>query len=295
LAHCDASAATAAACGLPELFHMISEIRDLFISVFLRIEKETADFVSANRRFDARVALIILVALTSLIFTQYFAVHPGYRMLVDVLKSLNFTEAAQQFTIWIDTSGNVRIHRLMYWVGIILISYVGLPVLCVKFILRQKLRDFGLGIGSSSAYVWLYALMMLVMLPVVFFISKTPSFLHMYPFYKLTPGESLYPYFWIWQALYFVQFICIEFFFRGFLLHGLKQRFGYYAVLLMAIPYCMIHFGKPMPEAFSAIVAAVILGTLSLHSRSIWMGVLVHFSVAVTMDIAAVWRLGLLG
>jgi uncharacterized protein len=276
------------------IIRMIQKIRDLFLSVFSRTQEETAAFVSANKGFDSRVVLVILVALTSMIFTQYLAIKPGYRMLADALTSLNFTGPAQQLSLWMDSAGNIRIHRLMYWVCVILVFYLGLPILCVKFLLKQKLRDFGFGIGNSSAYAWLYVLMMLIMVPAVILISSSPSFLHMYPFYKLKPGESLYPYFWMWQGLYFVQFICIEFFFRGFLLHGLKQRFGYYSVLLMAIPYCMIHFGKPMPEAFSAIVAGIILGTLSLHSKSIWLGVLVHFSVAFTMDFTAVCRLGLL-
>jgi membrane protease YdiL (CAAX protease family) len=96
----------------------------------------------------------------------------------------------------------------------------------------------------------------------------------------------------MWQILYFVQFICVEFFFRGFLLHGLKQKFGYYSVFIMTIPYCMIHFGKPMPETFSAIIAGIILGTLSLKSNSIWLGVAIHYSVAITMDLAAIWQLG---
>ena len=40
----------------------------------------------------------------------------------------------------------------------------------------------------------------------------------------------------------------LEFFFRGFILHGTKQRFGFYAIFVMIIPYCMIHFGKPIVE-----------------------------------------------
>jgi membrane protease YdiL (CAAX protease family) len=46
----------------------------------------------------------------------------------------------------------------------------------------------------------------------------------------------------------------------------------------------MIHFGKPMPETLGAIFAGIILGVLSLKSNSIWLGVLLHFSVAIAMD-----------
>jgi len=55
----------------------------------------------------------------------------------------------------------------------------------------------------------------------------------------------------------------------------------------------MIHFGKPFPETMAAIIAGIVLGTLSLKSRTIWMGVLIHYSVALTMDLSAVWQKGL--
>ena len=46
----------------------------------------------------------------------------------------------------------------------------------------------------------------------------------------------------------------------------------------------MIHYNKPLAEVFGAFVAAMVLGTLSLRTRSIWCGALIHITVAVTMD-----------
>ena len=73
---------------------------------------------------------------------------------------------------------------------------------------------------------------------------------------------------------------------------GLKNRFGFYSIFIMTIPYCMIHFGKPMPETIGAIIAGLILGTLSMKSRSILLGVLIHYSIAISMDMCALWRKG---
>jgi len=84
-----------------------------------------------------------------------------------------------------------------------------------------------------------------------------------------------------------VQFIALEVFFRGFLLHGLRRALGANAIFVMVVPYCMIHFQKPMPETFGAIGAGLILGTLALRTRSIWGGVLIHVGVAMTMDVLA--------
>ncbi len=55
----------------------------------------------------------------------------------------------------------------------------------------------------------------------------------------------------------------------------------------MIVPYCMIHYGKPMPETLGAIGAGLILGTLAMRTKSIWGGVLIHIGVAMTMDVLA--------
>jgi membrane protease YdiL (CAAX protease family) len=58
----------------------------------------------------------------------------------------------------------------------------------------------------------------------------------------------------------------------------------------MMIPYVMIHFDKPILEVFAAIIAGIVLGTLAMRTRSIWAGFLIHVSVALAMDIAAIWQ-----
>ena len=122
--------------------------------------------------------------------------------------------------------------------------------------------------------------------------STNANFLHTYPFYRVDPGEPLWPAFWIWEALYILQFIALEFFFRGFLLHGLRRRMGFYAVFAMMVPYVLIHFGKPMLETLVAIIAGVVLGALSLKNRSVWLGAAIHVAVALSMDTLALWRTG---
>jgi hypothetical protein len=59
-------------------------------------------------------------------------------------------------------------------------------------------------------------------------------------------------------------------------------------------PYTMIHFQKPMPEAFAAIFAGVFLGWLSFKNGNIWMGLVLHCTVAFSMDILALYNKGLL-
>ncbi|HEU4536005.1 MAG TPA: CPBP family intramembrane glutamic endopeptidase, partial [Polyangiaceae bacterium] len=84
----------------------------------------------------------------------------------------------------------------------------------------------------------------------------------------------------------------LEFFFRGFLLHGCRRRFGPYAIFVMVVPYCMIHYGKPYLEANGAVLAGVVLGTLAMKTRSIYAGLCVHVAVALGMDVAVLTARG---
>ena len=76
---------------------------------------------------------------------------------------------------------------------------------------------------------------------------------------------------------------------------GLLRRFGWLSILVMTVPYTMIHFTKPMPEATAAIFAGLILGYLAVRSKSFVPGIFLHAGVALTMDLLVLWRMGALG
>ena len=76
---------------------------------------------------------------------------------------------------------------------------------------------------------------------------------------------------------------------------GLLPRFGSLSVVVMTIPYTMIHFGKPVQEAFAAIIAGLILGLMAVRSKSFVPGIFLHVAVAITMDLLVLWRIGALG
>ena len=188
--------------------------------------------------------------------------------------------------------GNEQLSDLANWVLVLFVFYFMVPMLFIKLLFRENLQDYGLKWKDAFGEYRIYLLMLCVMVPLVAFFSTTAAFQAKYPFYDMAPGEKLFPFFWAWEALYFLQFFALEFFFRGFMVHGLKDRFGDYSVLVMMIPYCMIHFGKPLPETIAAIIAGILLGMLSLRTRSILLGVAIHYSVGLMMDLAALWQKG---
>jgi membrane protease YdiL (CAAX protease family) len=155
------------------------------------------------------------------------------------------------------------------------------------FFRRDRLADFGLRTGGFLAHAWIYALCVAVMVPVLQIVSRQPDFADYYPMYKLA-GRSWVD-FAVWELVYIGQFFALEIFFRGFWLRAMRA-FGAGAIWSMVVPYCMIHYGKPYLEACAAVVAGVVLGSLAMRTRSIYAGFLVHGTVAILMDVLALYR-----
>ncbi len=175
----------------------------------------------------------------------------------------------------------------VWWAAWHLVLFLAVPMGIVKFGLRQPLSAFGWQVGDAGVYWRLYAgfvLFFIVFLSI--FAHFSPSFLHYYPFYKLSHRSWLD---WLaWEGLYMAQFVALEFFFRGFILQGLRVPMGSSAIAVMVVPYTMIHLPKLWPEAMGAILFGVLLGVLAIRSRSILGGLAIHASVALTLDISGV-------
>ncbi|CAN5300492.1 hypothetical protein BH20ACI2_BH20ACI2_16720 [soil metagenome] len=184
---------------------------------------------------------------------------------------------------------------LMWWVFVSVFFYFVLPAFLVSFAQKRNLSEIGLSFSIEKGFAKLLIVCMAVMLPLVYLMSLTGSFSAKYPFLQIYNEE---PYIgWtllVWELAYFAQFFGLEFFFRGFLLHSLKPALGLYSIFAMTVPYTMIHFGKPMAETFAAIFAGIFLGWLSYKNGNIWLGLVLHCTVAFSMDILALYNKGLL-
>lgn len=177
-----------------------------------------------------------------------------------------------------------------WWIGGMLVLWVALPAaLAVKF----KFRPAELGLRTKGVLpkLWVYGVLYLVVMIGVLWAGTQEGFTRMYPMIKPWYCER-----WTWAvllswwALYALQFFAVEFFFRGWMLFTLEKELGMAAVAVMIVPYCMIHFHKPLPEALGAVVAGMVLGWIALRTRSIWGGWLVHVAIAISMDVLSLLK-----
>ena len=188
-----------------------------------------------------------------------------------------------------------NLYGLVWWVAVSMLFYFVIPALFVKFVQKRKLSEIGIALSIEKGFLKLLFFCIAVMLPIVYWMSLTASFSNKYPFLKVYNGDPyLSSTLLVWELVYFLQFFGLEFFFRGFLVHSLKPSLGFYSILVMTVPYCMIHFQKPMPETFAAIFAGIFLGWISYKNGTIWLGLVLHCAVAFSMDILALYAKGLL-
>ena len=176
-----------------------------------------------------------------------------------------------------------------WWSGARFIGYVLIPLPLWKLLFpKDRLVDMGLRAKGFFEHFWVYGLCLAIVLPLMLLVSTQPDFGSYYPFYKTASRSWLD--FMLWEAMYWLQFFSLELFFRGWMVGALRRTMGAGAIFAMALPYCMIHYGKPYFEAHGAVVAGVVLGSLSMRTRSIYAGFLVHITVAVGMDFLSLYK-----
>lgn len=239
-------------------------------------------------KLDRRALFALIYAAIGLTCITYFK-NPEYLELI--LRNTRFVDIGNEAAN--PTSNNL--YALIWWVFVSVFFYFVVPAIFVKFVQKRSLSDIGIAHRIEPGFLKLLLVCIAVMLPLVYLMSLTGSFSGKYPFLKVYSGD---PYFsmtlLIWELVYFFQFFGLEFFFRGFLVHSLKPSLGVYSILVMTVPYCMIHFQKPMAETFAAICAGIFLGWISYRNGTIWLGLVLHCTVAFSMDILALYNKGLL-
>jgi membrane protease YdiL (CAAX protease family) len=242
-----------------------------------------------------RVVAIMVTAALMLTLQHYLLTGPSLYRTRALLRDIGLGFVADWLNAPVGWNiGGIEDERrfLAYWAFGNVVTYFVIPAFIVRFVFREKLADYGFKLRGAFADGWIYIAFFAVVGSLVLVVSRNREFQQTYPFYHPGLHENLWPHFWRWELLYALQFLALEFFFRGFMVHGLRRRLGSGAIPAMMVPYCMIHFQKPLPETLAAIVAGLVLGFMSLRTRSIILGAVIHIGVALSMDFASLWRQG---
>ncbi len=187
---------------------------------------------------------------------------------------------------------------------------LGLPLIVIILFLKEEPIDFGMTGGDREYGFKATLIAILCMLPILWYASRTPDFVRYYGNTLSQPlavgnyvfGTFFKPHLQLTGLLYYESmmgfyFFCWEFFFRGFLLFGMSkfQRLGNWgAIIVQTIPFTLLHWSlipaasKPPMEILSAFFGGLILGWLAIRTKSFLYGFLIHWAIALGLDLLLV-------
>lgn len=252
---------------------MSSLVRFLTIDQWKKID----DVYKRENSFDLKAIWVLLTCVAVLILSKYFGTSrfiKGWEPAMDLFAGLPYSD----------------MYPSLYFAVFKGVNYFVLPALVIKLIFKEGLATHGVRLETDRRVLLLYLVMFLAVFPLVYAASLSSAFVEKYPLYH-NAGDSLVQLV-LWELFYGGQFFMLEFFFRGFLLFTLARYIGAYAIFVMVVPYAMIHFTKPLAETIGAVVTGTALGTLALRTRSIFGGVIIHMTVAWSMDLLALYQKG---
>ncbi len=246
------------------------------------LKDEIIDF--ARTKLD--VVIVMATAAICLVTLHYYVIGSPF---FEKSFSGDFEWFLSQIGLLKQLNLSDRLLDLVGWSFGCFFVYVVIPM-TVLTLCGKNVTEYGWNARGLLKHLPIYLAMYVVVGIALVCVSFRKDFQTYYPFYKdpISWKELL-----IWEFFYALQFISLEFFFRGFMVHGLKEKLGgMSAVCVMMFPYLMIHFGKPWLESLGAFIAGAILGTVSLRTGSIGGGAVVHIMVAWSMDATALWQQG---
>jgi hypothetical protein len=179
---------------------------------------------------------------------------------------------------------NVYWNQIVYWPLKMVVLVTALFIIWKRFNPEQPFY----GTSTKGFNIKPYAGLLLLMIPLLLWAATQRDFLAIYPklknsYYVNHSGQWYHKL--LYELSYGVDFFSIELFFRGFLVLAFATWAGKDAVLPMALFYCTIHFGKPLGECISSYFGGLILGAITMQTRSIWGGLMVHLGIAWLMEL----------
>lgn len=185
--------------------------------------------------------------------------------------------------------------RWSQWVGLSIVANLVLPLGIIWMFFGQGITrpewlkeqrynawNYGWDFKEWRRHLKLALIMFVVMLPFLWFASRDPNAQAYYRNVYFPPVTGVQSFAWLMLTLIIYMF-CWEWFFRGFLLFGTAQGLGSIAaIILQAVAFGAVHYGKPPSELASAFAGGLVLGIVAWRERSFAPAFYTHALVHLT-------------
>ena len=210
-------------------------------------------------------------------------------MSVALITFLSMQYAQPPFFRQIWNTNDNKFYSALYWDAADGFLMFIVPIILIFTVLKGKPSEYGFRIGDYKFGLISAGVFLLIMLPVVWVISGSETFAKAYPQggSMVRDDFSVLLYYELFVGFYMLAW---EFFWRGYMLFGLKNKFGYYAIFIQMIPFFILHRGKPEIETFASIFAGLILGIQAWRARSFIYCFIAHWGVMIFVDTISVLR-----
>jgi membrane protease YdiL (CAAX protease family) len=168
-----------------------------------------------------------------------------------------------------------KLTQFKYWDRVIL--YLVIPLAIIIFVFRENPKEYGFGPGDWKAGLIITALGILIMAPVIYYLGSGDESMRAYyqPYLNGLPWTT------------FLDLIGWEFLFRGWILFGYLRKFGPESLWLQAVPFAIMHNGKPEVETLSTIFGGFAFGWVAWRTKSFLYPFLIHWFIATFIIVVA--------
>ncbi len=226
----------------------------------------------------------LLIAIKTLSFKEVFIF-----ISVAVITFLSMYYASPNFFRKMFDTSDDKFFSTLYWFSTDGFLMFIIPIILIPLVLKGKPSEYGFRLGDYKFGLKSSLLFIVVMIPFLWIASGNVSFAKTYPQGGPFVREniSVLLYYELFVGFYMFAW---EFFWRGYMMFGLKQKFGYYAIFIQMLPFFILHRGKPDIETFASIFAGLILGIQAWRANSFIYCFLVHWCVMIFIDVISVLR-----
>jgi membrane protease YdiL (CAAX protease family) len=169
----------------------------------------------------------------------------------------------------------VLFQTLGHWFRVAL--YLAVPLAFILLVFRENPAEYGFTFGDWKAGLAITAIGILFMAPIIYFLGSDNEAMRKY----YEPHVNGLP----WTT--FLDLIGWEFIFRGWILFGYARKFGPEALWVQAVPFALMHNGKPEVETLSTIFGGFAFGWVAWRTRSFVYPFLIHWFIGTFIILVA--------